>query len=207
MKKAFRSFAFLTIIIYIVLFVITSSPFDSIGNAVSISVALYTLYCTFLWRFNPFDKTPRIYGTYNTHQQSSYQNMKYEPTVVIRQTLFSIFIIEKHKSGTCTSITSCLLDRGEGIYWQLIYTYRADPVPRPPSKTPNDPHYGTCIVDIHLHDQKTRRVREMTGVYFTNRHEPTRGTMELTLESKKTSSFKASSESACEKSISPAPKK
>lgn len=207
MKKAFRSFAFLTIIIYIVLFVITSSPFDSIGNAVSISVALYTLYCTFLWRFNPFDKTPRIYGTYKTVQRSSYLDNPYHPTVIIRQTLFSIFVIEKYKGGTCTSITSCLLDQGEGIYWRLIYTYRADPVPRPPSKTPNDPHYGTCIVDIHLHDQKTRRVRKMTGVYFTNRHEPTRGTMKLTLKSKKTSSFKESSESACEKSISPAAKK
>lgn len=95
-EKRIRSFIYLSIIIYIIILIITSEVLQSISTAVTVTFVIRTCYYSFLWRFNPLEKTPRIYGKYSAPQQSSFQHKEFTTNVTIRQTLNRITVTETY---------------------------------------------------------------------------------------------------------------
>lgn len=151
------------------LFIILKFFFD-IFDAISYSVALAALidiaYDKYLWRFNPLEKTPRIFGTYKETCFSTFNGgYEYTATAKIKQTLSSITVYEEVKeSGYAESITAALVPPTTDGAWKLNYTYRT----YPEVGKADDMHEGTVILCI-----KDRN--ELSGTYFTNRIAPTQG--------------------------------
>lgn len=69
-EKRIRSFIYLSIIIYIIILIITSEVLQSISTAVTVTFVIRTCYYSFLWRFNPLEKTPESTG--NTAPRSNH---------------------------------------------------------------------------------------------------------------------------------------
>lgn len=144
----------------------------AISYAVSAATILDVLYDRFLWRYNPLEKTPRIYGKYNAVFYSSFNNRIGNPsTIKIRQTLSHIFIYEECVDGYSESTTASLIQLTTNGQWHLCYTYRTYPTDVK-LKQNDDAHYGTAILCI-----KEKGLIE--GPYFTNRATPTSGDLVL----------------------------
>ena len=145
---------------------------DAISYATSLSMLFCLTYDRWLWRYNPFEKTPRISGVYDADCCSTYNGgYHYRSQITIRQTLSSITVCEElmHKPGYCESIAASLIRPiGDGK-WKLCYIYST----RQKAISKDAMHEGTTILEIM---DKNR----MSGTYFTNRLEQTAGDMELT---------------------------
>ena len=145
--------------------------FGAAGEAVAITTVIMTLYNTVLWRFNPFEKAPRLMGKYEGIIEYNYmgEDKNKETEVTIRQTALSIRIGISTDQITSNSITSDLVE--ENGEYALYYTY----ITNPKSKYSDDNpvQYGTCRV-IQL--SKTR----LQGTYWTSRK--TIGDIELDLK-------------------------
>ena len=127
------------------------------------------LYDRILWRFNIFEKTPRIYGTYVATNLSNYNGeKKYTSTVKIRQTLSSISVVETMEDGCCESVTASIAKTTPDGPWFLYYTY----LTHPKLSTSDDMHYGTAI--LHICGRGC-----LDGRYFTNRNQQTAGNATL----------------------------
>lgn len=168
-KQHIKLFIYLAIITYLIVCIATRNFISSIGTAVTIAVMLETLYSSILWRFSPFEKTPRLKRKYKSTQVSSYcGGTTYTVDVTVRQTLFSVSISEKWEGNRCMSVSSSILKEHNGD-WALIYTYLARPATRIDDHI-DDMHYGTVI----LHIDGSQR---LFGSYYTNRQEMTKGTV------------------------------
>lgn len=148
-------------------------------NAISYSVVLAALidvaYDKYLWRFNPLEKTPRIYGTYDDVSYSTFNGgYEYKAVAKIKQTLSSITVHEEIEgSGYTESITAALVPPAADGVWKLYYTYRT----YPEAGKKDDMHEGTVILYV-------KNKTELAGTYFTNRTDPTQGNMRLYKRSK-----------------------
>lgn len=158
----------------IVLFLLLSTfceLLDAISYATSLSMLFCLVYDRWLWKYNPFEKTPRIAGIYQADCCSNYNGeYRYSSRITIHQTLSTITVCEQlmHKQGYCESITASLIPPIGAGKWRLYYTY----VTRQKAMPKDAMHEGTVILDIM--DQNT-----LSGTYFTNRMEQTAGDMEL----------------------------
>ena len=145
----------------------------AIGYAVSAAAILDILYDRFLWRYNPLENTPRIFGQYNAVFYSSFNNRVGNPsTITIRQTLSHISIYEECVDGYSESITASLVKLTQNGQWHLYYTYLTHPTDVK-LKQNDEAHHGTAILCI-----KENGLIE--GPYFTNRANPTSGDLVLT---------------------------
>lgn len=145
----------------------------AVSYAVSIAAVLDIAYDRYLWRFNPLEKTPKVFGTYKTVFYSSFNGGTVHPsTIVIKQSLSHIFIYEECGDGYSESITASVVQNSPNGQWHLYYTYVTHPNHSQLRKN-DDPHHGTAILCI-----KDRN--HIEGTYFTNRITPTGG--DLTLE-------------------------
>nr|DAL03923.1 MAG TPA: SMODS-associating 2TM, beta-strand rich effector domain [Caudoviricetes sp.] len=176
-NRALKSFGILCVIAYIVVAYISQEPLQSISSAVSISVVLFSIYSTFLWRYNPLEKTPYIGGTYSAHHFSSYKDKpEYTTTIIIKQNLFSLSFYETGSSGWCGSIAVALTPTSSDA-WEVVCTYRTHPLQNVyrSQYDQDDPHEGTMLLCYHPSEPSI-----LSGTYFTNRPHPTRGETVLT---------------------------
>lgn len=141
-------------------------PLDALSYAVSLAALIDIAYDKFLWRLNPLEKTPKIYGVYDETSYSTYNGgYHYTAKVVIRQTLSSITVYEEvDGAGYSESITAALVKPSSDGIWNLYYTYRTYPA----VSNQDDMHEGTVILCI-------KNSNELSGRYFTNRVNPTQG--------------------------------
>lgn len=168
MKSIIKNFSGIAIILFIILYLLNIELINSISYAISVSTLLYLLYDKLFWRYNPFDKTPRIYGEYSVKNKSTYQGgMEFDSYVFIKQTRSSIIVIDKMRDGVCESVTASLYKGNLNGKWFLYYTYLTHP-----KNEGDDMHYGTSILCIHNRDY-------IEGSYFTNRTQQTRGSQVL----------------------------
>ncbi len=169
-NKNIKIISFVSIAIFIILNFIGIELFDSVGYAVSIASVFNIAYDRYLWRFNPFEKTPKLFGEYDEDSFSSYNGgHKYKAKAVIKQTLSSITVFEEVEgSGYAESITAALMKNSVDGVWKLYYTYRT----YPDMSKNDDMHEGTVI--LRVEDENT-----LKGIYFTNRLNPTNGNMHL----------------------------
>ncbi len=139
----------------------------AIGPVITISIIIFTLYCRFLWIYNPLEKTPRIMGTYkgNLHYDYDGYNTK-EITITIKQQLFTVSIDTSTDESTSNSIVADIIkDNGE---YTLYYTYITNPSSKVSDKNPIQ--YGTCRFSL-------KDTNNLKGVYWTSRN--TKGDIEL----------------------------
>ncbi len=168
MEKAVKRICGLSITLYVVLN--TKFEFvDAVSYSISISVFLYLLYDKWLWRFDPFNTTPQIYGCYKNSVISTYGGgVNYESLVFVKQTLSKIIITEKMDEGICISVVSSLYKCNEDdTQWFLNYTYLTHP-----KKPEDDMHLGTSI--LYIKDSKI-----LEGFYYTNRIQQTKGEQKM----------------------------
>lgn len=148
-----------------------SSLYDFIGAAgevISVTLFIMGLYCSCLWKYNPFEKTPKLIGTYNGIIEYNFdgKDSRKNVVVVIRQTLLSIKIQIKTNEITSNTIVGNLVE--EMDEYILYYTYITNPKSKYSKLNPIQ--YGTCRL-------ATSNPNNLVGVYWTSRQ--TIGDIEL----------------------------
>lgn len=148
------------IICYILLsiFFKNNSVLDNIEGSISLTLLISYIYAEHLWKYNPINKTPKIYGDYEAVFISEYDEKKRKSNITIKQNLISTRIYMKTNESKSESTTSTLLKKEDS--WQLIYTYTN--IPNANERNHSEIHFGTCILDIEDNNIKN-------GSYYTDR--------------------------------------
>lgn len=144
---------------------------DALGYAVSLAALFDIAYDRYLWRYNPFESTPRLYGCYDAIFYSTFNGGTVHPSKIqIKQTLSTISVYEECSDGYSESVVASLVKQTREGMWHLYYTYRTHPnVDR---NRQDDSHEGTALLCI-------RECGRIEGTYFTNRLDPTGGNLKL----------------------------
>ena len=165
-NKNVKIVCYLAIVVFCILQLLQIKTLQAVSIAVTVATLIDFFYDRYLWKFCPFEKTPKIYGVYEEESESTYNGgHKYSAKVTIKQTLSSVHILEEVEgSGYSESITAALVKNPSDSVWKLYYTY----VTRPEKPKEDDMHEGTVV--LYIESPNTLR-----GNYFTNRIYPTRG--------------------------------
>ena len=171
-KKNLKTVCYVSLFAFIVFQLFDIQLLDAIGYSVSIAAAFDVAYDRWLWRYNPLEDTPRIFGVYDALFVSNYLGQTLHPSVVtIQQTLTEISIFEKAHDGRSIAVTAKLVKPHiKGDPWSLYYIYETKPDPN----DHNDAHQGTVLLCISHRGQ-------IDGTYYTNRLQPTKGKLILQL--------------------------
>ena len=138
-----------------------------VSYSITVVTIIFTLYINWLWKYNPFEKLPKL--------KSSYQGIiKYKfngggeknVEIIIKQTLFSIKVITKTDNNRSTSITANIVLENEE--YLLYYTYITNPSAG--NINTNPIQYGTCRIPII-------DTEDIKGIYWTTQQ--TIGDIEL----------------------------
>ena len=112
-QKNVKITCYVAIILFLCLQLFNVKTTTAASYAVSLAALFDFAYDRILWRYNPFEKTPRLYGTYEEENISTYKGGHYyKAKAIIRQTLSHITVHEEVKnSGYAESITAVLIIR------------------------------------------------------------------------------------------------
>lgn len=132
---------------------------DSIDVSVFIVVGLFTIYSKYFWRFNPLEKTPKIFGNYYVTFLSNYDKKKRDMEIKIEQTLLKTKIKIITKESDSISLVSNVEKVNDE--WKLIYTYMN--TPNISKRNNSSIHLGTCILSIENN-------KIISGYYYTERN-------------------------------------
>lgn len=160
LKEYGSYFIGLAIIIYVGLSIFQKdkSILDNISTTTTITIMIAGVYSKWLWKFNPFDKTPKVYGKYKMTFLSTYDKLKRTMDVIIKQDLFSNRIYIKTKESKSESKTSSIITKKDSH--ELVYTYQN--IPNKSEREHSEIHFGTCIFNIENN-------RIVSGRYYTDR--------------------------------------
>lgn len=169
-RKYIKSICYISIFLFTLLLLFGLEIPDALGYAASGATILGIVYDRWGWKYNPFEKTPRIAGHYVAVRESSYNGGRtYRSEITIRQTLSSIYVREIAKGGESgRSIVACFVTPHNLDDWKFCYTYES----RIQLTGIDKKHEGTVIIDNFEKHQ-------MTGYYFTNRIDQTCGKITL----------------------------
>jgi hypothetical protein len=92
---------------------------DTISYSVTIVTILSLMYGQWLWRINPFEKTPKLYKEYIGTMVSNYDNISRDMELKINQSLFIIRVFIKTNESFSRSITGSIHED----YGQMTLTY------------------------------------------------------------------------------------
>lgn len=168
--KSIKNLALTAGVLAIILYLCGHALWSAVSYAATTVVALFTAYDLFLWRINPLEKQPKIYGTYTAYCHSTHNNgYDYTSKVTIRQTHSTVTVLEELTDGShCESLTGNFIKITENGDWMLYYSYLTHPNPG----KGDDMHQGTAML-------RYLKSGELQGTYYTNRIVPTSGTMLL----------------------------
>lgn len=144
-----------------------------IGESFGLSMIFLGLYERLLWRYNPFENHPRLYGKYDGFIESNYNGKKIGNSVIIDQTLLTCSVKQNTKESFSRSISASIITRDNVDY--LVYTYVNDPNAN--HRKHSEIHYGTSRIRIDENNNN-----RLIGDYFTDRE--TTGTITLNKRSK-----------------------
>lgn len=120
--------------------------FGFAGEAISIGLIIMALYERVLWRYNPFEKMPKIFGEYTaTLEYETDSNFKKKKIkIIVVQSLLHVAVKIITNEITSNTVTSDFMyENGEYV---LYYTYITNPKSR--YSTDNPIQYGTCRLTI-----------------------------------------------------------
>lgn len=132
---------------------------DKLDYSITITLFISLIYSQFLWKYNPFEKTPKLYGKYEAQFISTYDKKKKKMQIEIKQDLLSTRVYIKTKESKSESVTSSLRKKQDS--WQLIYTY--ENIPNSKERDHSEIHFGTCTLNI-VNNQIEN------GFYYTDRN-------------------------------------
>lgn len=160
LKSYGKYFLGLAILIYVLLSIILKdkSILDNLDLTITITLILATIYSEWIWKYNPLEKNPKIYGEYKMTFISTYDNSKRTMNVTIKQDLFTSRIYMSTKESNSESISSSIITKKDEC--ELLYTYQN--IPKATERNHSEIHFGTCkfkIVDNKI----------MAGEYYTDR--------------------------------------
>lgn len=135
-----------------------NSFLDNLDLTTTITLIFCILYSQILWKYNPLEKTPKIFGEYEAQFISTYDKSVRKINFEIKQDLLSTRIYMTTKESKSESITSSLKKKQDS--WQLIYSY--ENVPNSIEREHSEIHFGTCMLNI-INNKVT------SGTYYTDR--------------------------------------
>ena len=145
--------------------------FGYAGEAIGLAVVLTALYERKLWRYNPWDTTPKLHAKYVGQFTSTYDSIVREGTLDIKQTLSTVSVIFTTKESKSRSLSASIDDiLGEK---QLTYCYINQP--KSEFRNRSEIHYGTAMLTISENGR-------LEGQYYTDRQ--TQGDMVFVAEKK-----------------------
>ncbi len=136
----------IALIVYFVISLIfkENSFLDNLDLTTTITLIFCVLYSQVLWRYNPLEKTPKIFGEYEAQFISTYDKIKRKMNFKIKQDLLSTRIYVTTKESKSESLTSSLKKKTDN--WQLVYTYQN--IPNLTEREHSEIHFGTCMLNI-----------------------------------------------------------
>lgn len=161
LKEYGKYFIGIAIIVYFVVnLILKKIEFgDKLDYSITITLFISLIYSQFLWKYNPFEKTPKLYGKYEAQFISTYDKKKKKMQIEIKQDLLSTRVYIKTKESKSESVTSSLRKKQDS--WQLIYTY--ENIPNSKERDHSEIHFGTCTLNI-VNNQIEN------GFYYTDRN-------------------------------------
>lgn len=142
---------------------LTSNPnlynvFGYAGESIGIAVVVMAIYERWLWRFNPLEDTPALRKKYAGIIISSYDGIRRDATLTIKQTLLSIHVTlisgESKSKSVSASISEILGEK------QLIYSYLN--TPKSECRDRSEIHFGTATLCVD-------NPEKLIGQYYTDR--------------------------------------
>jgi hypothetical protein len=132
--------------------------FGYASEAIGIAVIFAILYEKYIWRFNPFETTPKLASRYRGKLKSNYDNIERSAMLMIKQTLLSVHVTmvtdESKSRSLSVSIDEILGEK------QLTYCYLN--TPKSEYRDRSEIHYGTATLSIS-------NPKEIDGQYYTDR--------------------------------------
>ena len=179
-NKYVKMFIYIALALFILVNFLIEEPLRVISIVVTATVIIETIYCMFLWRFNPFEKTPRLRKKYFSDWKSSDGGREYRSEVTIKQTLFSVKMRETWTDNRgyteCYSLASTLKQSDAGSWFLYCICYRHT-YPKDVEQRGDEAHHVAYILRIN-----DKKAYIMEGNYFSNRRErQTHGNIRLSI--------------------------
>mgnify|MGYP000896634001 CR=1 FL=1 len=134
--------------------------FDISLQSIDISTIFIVFYITYLWKYDPFVKIPKLNKEYHGKIQYDHKKGKGEKNVEIKiyQTLLTVKIkMESNEMKSVSLYGDIILENGD---YYLYYIYRTSPLAKYSDNNPIQ--IGACRMDLE-------KVDNITGVYWSNR--------------------------------------
>lgn len=129
-----------------------------VGEAISVTAIIATLYERWIWRYIPIENTPKLFKEYEGVFISDYDNVERSAQLKIKQTLLTVqvtLITGESRSKSISSSIDIILNEK-----QLTYCYLN--TPQAMVRHRSEIHYGTAMLCIE-------NPNEIHGQYFTDR--------------------------------------
>lgn len=150
MNESVKSYGKFYLILVVLIFGLLSkilnnkSYFDNINLSVTITLGIAAIYSNWLWKYNPLEKKPKIYGKYEMTFISTHDKKERIMHVIIKQDLFSNRIYMNTNESESETISSNIIIKKDSC--ELIYTYQN--APNPIERDHSEIHNGTCKFKI-----------------------------------------------------------
>lgn len=132
--------------------------FGYASEAVGIAVVFAILYEKFIWRFNPFETTPKLSSKYSGILKSNYDNIERSAVLIIKQTLLSVHVTMVTDESKSRSLSASI----DEIMGEMQLTYCYLNTPKSEYRDRSEIHYGTATLSIS-------NPKEVDGQYYTDR--------------------------------------
>ena len=132
--------------------------FGYASEAIGIAVIFTVLYEKFIWRFNPFDSTPKLAARYSGTLKSNYDNIERDAVLIIKQTLLSVHVTMYTDESKSKSLSASI----DEVLGEMQLTYCYLNTPKSEYRTRSEIHYGTATLSVS-------DSREIEGQYYTDR--------------------------------------
>lgn len=145
--------------------------FGYAGEAIGLAAILTALYEQKLWRYNPWETTPKLHAKYVGTFVSTYDNIVRNGTLEITQTLSTVSVIFSTEESRSRSISASI----DEIAGEKQLTYCFMNIPESKYRDRSEIHFGTAMLTILANGV-------LKGQYYTERK--TLGDMEFMAERK-----------------------
>ena len=128
------------------------------GEAIGAAVMFTGVYERILWKYNPFENTPKLAKHYNGTIKSSYDCIERNASLEIKQTLLSVYVTVITHESKSKSLSASV----DEILGEIQLTYCYLNTPKSEYRDKSEIHYGTAILSIS-------NPKEIEGQYYTDR--------------------------------------
>lgn len=145
------------------------SIFGYASEAIGIAVIIVVLYEKYLWKFNPFETTPKLASRYYGSFKSNYDSIERNAELIVKQTLLSVHVIMITDESKSKSLSASI----ENVLGEVQLTYCYLNTPKSEHRGRSEIHYGTAMLSVS-------NPKEISGQYYTDRQ--TTGDMRFVLK-------------------------